>query len=248
MQSREEPLSPPKAISQCTEPETDMHRLSSTSPPAPGLAPAATAPLEAGDPACCGARPRWPGCTRPVSDARVGRRRAERWAGPGRSTMEGGAYGAGKAGGAFDPQTLLRQPHTVLRFVSWVRLRRDRGAARRGGAPRIPRALPAHPKIAHPHPQAASLCTSRISCRWWVRWEGPPQNTHTCTHPASLSPAGCGRSGGARGTLLLCSAPPIPKDAPGSGALPPNPAPLLPDRVTLGVEPPCSISPRGEKG
>ncbi|XP_043922807.1 synaptogyrin-1 isoform X2 [Protopterus annectens] len=34
--------------------------------------------------------------------------------------MEGGAYGAGKAGGAFDPQTFVRQPHTILRFVSWV--------------------------------------------------------------------------------------------------------------------------------
>ncbi|KAM5148995.1 synaptogyrin-1 isoform 2-T2 [Mantella aurantiaca] len=34
--------------------------------------------------------------------------------------MEGGAYGAGKAGGAFDPQTFIRQPHTLLRMVSWV--------------------------------------------------------------------------------------------------------------------------------
>ncbi|XP_049549780.1 synaptogyrin-1 isoform X1 [Orcinus orca] len=34
--------------------------------------------------------------------------------------MEGGAYGAGKAGGAFDPYTLVRQPHTILRVVSWV--------------------------------------------------------------------------------------------------------------------------------
>ncbi|XP_072277212.1 synaptogyrin-1 isoform X2 [Pyxicephalus adspersus] len=34
--------------------------------------------------------------------------------------MEGAAYGAGKAGGAFDPQTFIRQPHTVLRMVSWV--------------------------------------------------------------------------------------------------------------------------------
>ncbi|XP_053577251.1 synaptogyrin-1 isoform X2 [Bombina bombina] len=34
--------------------------------------------------------------------------------------MEGGAYGAGKAGGAFDPQTFIRQPHTILRMVSWV--------------------------------------------------------------------------------------------------------------------------------
>ncbi|KAJ8791699.1 hypothetical protein J1605_020421 [Eschrichtius robustus] len=33
--------------------------------------------------------------------------------------MEGGAYGAGKAGGAFDPYTLVRQPHTILRVVSW---------------------------------------------------------------------------------------------------------------------------------
>ncbi|XP_074865425.1 synaptogyrin-1 isoform X2 [Carettochelys insculpta] len=34
--------------------------------------------------------------------------------------MEGGAYGAGKAGGAFDPQTFLRQPHTILRVLSWI--------------------------------------------------------------------------------------------------------------------------------
>ncbi|PNJ37588.1 SYNGR1 isoform 5 [Pongo abelii] len=34
--------------------------------------------------------------------------------------MEGGAYGAGKAGGAFDPYALVRQPHTILRVVSWL--------------------------------------------------------------------------------------------------------------------------------
>ncbi|XP_058877031.1 synaptogyrin-1-like isoform X1 [Acipenser ruthenus] len=34
--------------------------------------------------------------------------------------MEGMAYGAGKAGGAFDPQMFVRQPHSVLRMVSWV--------------------------------------------------------------------------------------------------------------------------------
>ncbi|XP_041093761.1 synaptogyrin-1-like isoform X1 [Polyodon spathula] len=34
--------------------------------------------------------------------------------------MEGLAYGAGKAGGAFDPQSFIRQPHSVLRMVSWV--------------------------------------------------------------------------------------------------------------------------------
>ncbi|XP_028670958.1 synaptogyrin-1-like isoform X1 [Erpetoichthys calabaricus] len=34
--------------------------------------------------------------------------------------MEGMAYGAGKAGGAFDPQTFFRQPYTILRMVSWV--------------------------------------------------------------------------------------------------------------------------------
>ncbi|MEQ2240426.1 hypothetical protein ILYODFUR_014712 [Ilyodon furcidens] len=35
--------------------------------------------------------------------------------------MEGmQAYGAGKAGGAFDPVTFLQQPQTILRIVSWV--------------------------------------------------------------------------------------------------------------------------------
>lgn len=38
-----------------------------------------------------------------------------------RSTMEGmQAYGAGKAGGAFDPITFFQQPQTILRIVSWV--------------------------------------------------------------------------------------------------------------------------------
>ncbi|KAL4658099.1 synaptogyrin-1-like [Arapaima gigas] len=34
--------------------------------------------------------------------------------------MEGMAYGAGKAGGAFDPFTFIRQPYTILRMVSWL--------------------------------------------------------------------------------------------------------------------------------
>lgn len=35
--------------------------------------------------------------------------------------MEGmQAYGAGKAGGAFDPVTFVQQPQTILRIVSWV--------------------------------------------------------------------------------------------------------------------------------
>uniref|UniRef100_A0A4W4EA97 Synaptogyrin n=1 Tax=Electrophorus electricus TaxID=8005 RepID=A0A4W4EA97_ELEEL len=34
--------------------------------------------------------------------------------------MEGMAYGAGKAGGAFDPFTFFQQPHTILRMVSWL--------------------------------------------------------------------------------------------------------------------------------
>lgn len=35
--------------------------------------------------------------------------------------MEGmQAYGAGKAGGAFDPVTFFQQPQTILRIVSWV--------------------------------------------------------------------------------------------------------------------------------
>jgi len=35
--------------------------------------------------------------------------------------MEGmQAYGAGKAGGAFDPVSFFQQPQTGLRIVSWV--------------------------------------------------------------------------------------------------------------------------------
>ncbi|GLD63888.1 synaptogyrin-1 isoform X1 [Lates japonicus] len=38
-----------------------------------------------------------------------------------RRTMEGmQAYGAGKAGGAFDPVTFFQQPQTILRIVSWL--------------------------------------------------------------------------------------------------------------------------------
>ncbi|KAK4830918.1 hypothetical protein QYF61_014117 [Mycteria americana] len=33
--------------------------------------------------------------------------------------MDGGAFGAGKAGGAFDPHAFIRQPHTLLRLLSW---------------------------------------------------------------------------------------------------------------------------------
>ena len=32
----------------------------------------------------------------------------------------GGAYGAGKAGGPFDPLTFIRKPSVILRAVSWV--------------------------------------------------------------------------------------------------------------------------------
>lgn len=34
--------------------------------------------------------------------------------------MQGGAYGASFAGGAFDIQSFLRQPQTILRCLSWV--------------------------------------------------------------------------------------------------------------------------------
>ncbi|KAM8821627.1 synaptogyrin-1 isoform 2-T2 [Eudromia elegans] len=34
--------------------------------------------------------------------------------------MDGGAFGAGKAGGAFDPHAFVRQPHTLLRLLSWL--------------------------------------------------------------------------------------------------------------------------------
>ena len=32
----------------------------------------------------------------------------------------GGAYGAGKAGGDFDPVTFIKKPVTILRICSWV--------------------------------------------------------------------------------------------------------------------------------
>ena len=34
----------------------------------------------------------------------------------------GGAYGAGKAGGPFDPIAFVKKPQVILRAVSWVRL------------------------------------------------------------------------------------------------------------------------------
>ncbi|XP_072124733.1 synaptogyrin-3a isoform X2 [Mobula birostris] len=34
--------------------------------------------------------------------------------------MEGGAYGAGKAGSGVDPIAFLKQPQTILRIASWV--------------------------------------------------------------------------------------------------------------------------------
>lgn len=35
--------------------------------------------------------------------------------------MEGiGAYGGGKAGGAFDPVAFIRRPQVILRVVCWV--------------------------------------------------------------------------------------------------------------------------------
>ncbi|KAM6292868.1 synaptogyrin-1 isoform 3-T3 [Porphyrio hochstetteri] len=34
--------------------------------------------------------------------------------------MDGGAFGAGKAGGAFDLHAFIRQPHTLLRLLSWL--------------------------------------------------------------------------------------------------------------------------------
>ena len=36
--------------------------------------------------------------------------------------MDGGgtAYGAGKAGGPFDPITFVKKPQVILRAVSWV--------------------------------------------------------------------------------------------------------------------------------
>lgn len=33
-----------------------------------------------------------------------------------------GAYGGGKAGGAFDPQAFIQRPPVIVRAVCWVRL------------------------------------------------------------------------------------------------------------------------------
>lgn len=33
----------------------------------------------------------------------------------------GGAYGGGKAGGAFDPQVFIQRPPVIVRAVCWVR-------------------------------------------------------------------------------------------------------------------------------
>lgn len=33
----------------------------------------------------------------------------------------GGAYGGGKAGGAFDPQAFIQRPPVIVRAVCWVR-------------------------------------------------------------------------------------------------------------------------------
>lgn len=34
--------------------------------------------------------------------------------------METGAYGASLSGGAFDFMTFVKQPQTIVRFLSWV--------------------------------------------------------------------------------------------------------------------------------
>lgn len=36
--------------------------------------------------------------------------------------MDGGAYGAGKAGQGYDPQRILKKPQVILRLVSLVSL------------------------------------------------------------------------------------------------------------------------------
>lgn len=49
--------------------------------------------------------------------------------------MEGmQAYGAGKAGGAFDPVTFIQQPQTIIRIVSWVSERQTGNLYKQTGA------------------------------------------------------------------------------------------------------------------
>lgn len=125
--------------------------------------------------------------------------------------MEGGAYGAGKAGGAFDPHTLVRQPHTILRVVSWVRTAGWPGQAGGGVAPRARAACPSGPPP-HRSPGRAAAAGGERSC-------GLPV-------PAPLSFQGPGGGGlDARGGRPLPFVGPLlPGDPSWCASPPPSPA------------------------
>lgn len=184
--------------------------------------------------------------------------RAERGAPRGAATMEGGAYGAGKAGGAFDPYTLVRQPHTILRVVSWVRTQQG-GLGR--GAPGIratspgpsgpadtcgSRPLPPSSSAPSPRPPGCrcSAFSSSVRSRPWGRslssrpliggrgsGRGSFSRAHCCTCRAL--------SGRGPGTRFLCS--PCTLRSSESGALdtwvPPRPASALPRDLGQGATP-----------
>lgn len=60
--------------------------------------------------------------TRPYSSS-LSSRGAERSAAREREKMDGvGSFGAGRAGSTIDPIAFAKQPQTILRVLSWVRL------------------------------------------------------------------------------------------------------------------------------
>lgn len=117
-----------------------------------------------------------PGRPRAGPARRIGGQRAPGARGPPRLTMEGGSFGAGRAGAALDPVSFARRPQTLLRVASWV-----------SGRPQPPPRYPLPPRLvsripntcASPLPFAPSPSTPALPPRPQVRvtspgWVRPP--------------------------------------------------------------------------
>lgn len=78
-----------------------------------------------------------PGRPRAGPARRTGGQRALGARGPPRLAMEGGSFGAGRAGAALDPVSFARRPQTLLRVASWV-----------SGRPQPPPRYPLPPRLA----------------------------------------------------------------------------------------------------
>lgn len=171
--------------------------------------------------------------------------------------MEGGAYGAGKAGGAFDPYTLVRQPHTILRVVSWVRTQQGglgRGAPGTGatspgpGGPADPSGswpLPPSSLAPSPRPPGCRCPASSDSVRvrpWRLSPSSRPFIGGRGSGRGSFSRAHCctcrALSGRGLGTRFCCSPCTLRSSESGAWILGFRRDPHLLCRVTLGREPP----------